>query len=417
MSSFSGAPTLSGPRFDCRSDATCGEPKSPGIVPASYTSKTSGSIVPGKEKRNSNCRGKATFCRKPWHARVMSDLGPTFLTFGGRDHSMSSGGWYWKRKALETRERPCTAAARRMRLLLYLRSASGRRRRGMPFGSLPTLSFAISCPSTRASSMAMPPPCPRLGIIGCAASPSKQTRPSDQLRSGARSYRSRCSTSSTGDESSSCLTSPVQSENSSSLSHRSTSSLATEKEPGGMFMKAYHWMRPPPTSTETKYFRGPTHTLYPTSLMSAGTQYAIPATQVYPDQTGARLEGSNTSRTRELMPSEPTSMSPSTVCPVERCTSTRSPAFSHPTTSVPLVTNLPTFSSRMLCRMGRSMTTDDTCPRFRAGESRSNVANHSFESPSFSPFVRSPMTVERFRILSYVGSSIRLIDSAAFDAI
>ena len=35
---------------------------------------------PGKLKRNSNCSGKATFCMKPWHMRVMSERGPRLLT-------------------------------------------------------------------------------------------------------------------------------------------------------------------------------------------------------------------------------------------------------------------------------------------------------------------------------------------------
>ena len=116
------------------------------------------------------------------------------------------------------------------------------------------------------------------------------------------------------------------------------------------------------------------------------------------------------------MPSDPTSMSPSTVSPVDSFTRTRSPTCSHPITSAPLVTHLPTRSSRISCSTGRSMTTDDTCPRFLAGESRSNVANHSSDSPSLSPFVRSPMIVAAARILSYTDSSMRRIDSAALDA-
>jgi len=53
-----------------------------------------GLISPGKENRNSNWSGKATFCRKPWQARVTSERGPVQLTRGGMDHSIVIGGWY-----------------------------------------------------------------------------------------------------------------------------------------------------------------------------------------------------------------------------------------------------------------------------------------------------------------------------------
>mmetsp|Transcript_2794 Transcript_2794/g.5803 ORF Transcript_2794/g.5803 Transcript_2794/m.5803 type:complete len:229 (-) Transcript_2794:10-696(-) len=117
------------------------------------------------------------------------------------------------------------------------------------------------------------------------------------------------------------------------------------------------------------------------------------------------------------MPSEPTRRSPSTVSPVESCTRTRSPTVSQLMTSAPLVTVCPTRSSNISCRMGRSMTTDDTCPRLRAGESRSNVANHSSDSPSLRPFIRLPITVASSRMRSYTPWSIRRIDSAALEAI
>ena len=50
----------------------------------------------------------------------------------------------------------------------------------------------------------------------------------------------------------------------------------------------------------------------------------------------------------------------------------------------------PTWSSRICCNTGRSMTTLGFCPRAAAGFARSKVANHSFETPSLSPFTRSP---------------------------
>ena len=45
-----------------------------------FDRRACGCSDPGKLKRNSNCRGKATFCMKPWHARVISERGPTLLT-------------------------------------------------------------------------------------------------------------------------------------------------------------------------------------------------------------------------------------------------------------------------------------------------------------------------------------------------
>jgi hypothetical protein len=54
---------------------------------------------------------------------------------------------------------------------------------------------AIASDSVTASSIAMHAPWPKLGVVGCAASPSSMTRPRRQLASGARSAMSPTSTS------------------------------------------------------------------------------------------------------------------------------------------------------------------------------------------------------------------------------
>ena len=73
---------------------------------------------------------------------------------------------------------------------------------------------------------------------------------------------------------------------------------------------------------------------------------------------------------------------------------------SQPTTSFPLITQSPTRLSSSSCSFGRSITSDGRWPRFSAGVARSNVANHSFEMPSFSPLIRSPMQLPASMISS-----------------
>eukprot|EP00967_Tisochrysis_lutea_P135569 scaffold240797_cov35-Tisochrysis_lutea.AAC.3 len=88
-SSRSGAPSFVGPARCGRGDwDACSEPKSPALLSANI----SGLISPGKENRNSNCRGNATFCKNPWHARVIHDRGPRCTRRGEGDHSSLIGG-------------------------------------------------------------------------------------------------------------------------------------------------------------------------------------------------------------------------------------------------------------------------------------------------------------------------------------
>mmetsp|Transcript_40728 Transcript_40728/g.92360 ORF Transcript_40728/g.92360 Transcript_40728/m.92360 type:complete len:231 (-) Transcript_40728:268-960(-) len=211
---------------------------------------------PGKSNRNSNWSGNATRCRKPWPMRVMIDLGMAFFRRGGQ--SSSSSGWlYWNKIADESRDMPCTAADRSIRFWLYRFSATG-----TPGPSSANAS-ASSRPNTKASSIAMHPPCPKFGIIGCAASPKSTTLPFFQDTEGGRSYRSRCSTSSSGVESRRSNTSSLQPSNSFLRNSIAGAPVRCSSgiEPGGMLRKAYHWILPPPTSTDTKYFRRPRKTL------------------------------------------------------------------------------------------------------------------------------------------------------------
>ena len=133
---------------------------------------------------------------------------------------------------------------------------------------------------TYASSIAWHPPCPKLGIIACTASPISTTLPWAQLRksSGRRSYKSLCSTSSGDVASNTVITSSVHPScnpliYSTKFSSLSPCSDRTEPPhplgaflvPGGKAKNAYHWIRPSPTSLVTKYRLGPMYTLYPVS--------------------------------------------------------------------------------------------------------------------------------------------------------
>ena len=109
--------------------------------------------------------------------------------------------------------------------------------------------------------MAWHPPWPRLGIIGCTASPIMTTLPvaHDFNTDGGRSNRSRCSMISSGVSSSTLKISSDQ-RPSGPLEKRSARySLleARDLEPSGSARNAYHCVRPRPTSLVTKYLPGP----------------------------------------------------------------------------------------------------------------------------------------------------------------
>ena len=147
------------------------------------------------------------------------------------------------------------------------------------------------------------------------------------------------------------------------------------------------------------------------------------AKHVYPDQTGSDSRGTSSSRTFELIPSEPMRRSHCTLEPLLSRPVTLLPGaeywcFVYPVTSQPFETvPLPIPCSRISCNIGRSITTDESCPRLRAGAKRSKVANHSLDKPSLSPFFRVPMLVDCSRIASYTSWSMRLSDSSALLAI
>mmetsp|Transcript_4172 Transcript_4172/g.8618 ORF Transcript_4172/g.8618 Transcript_4172/m.8618 type:complete len:225 (+) Transcript_4172:121-795(+) len=187
------------------------------------------------------------------------------------------------RRSLPSCANPCMIAVRTTRVREYPPSDHGT--------SLVWVTFDSSSTRRYPSSVAWHPPCPRLGIMGCAASPHRATGPLAQgLRSrwgssvvsrGAPSYRSRLLMSSSLLASISSRAKGSQTLPSSSPSPVAANSLRSRVSfgwgssgvgsgstpPAGSRMSANHCCLSPPPSVLTKYFFSPRSIWYDTVSM------------------------------------------------------------------------------------------------------------------------------------------------------